>query len=72
MALRKEEIGVNDNSRRHCKFPITTLKFIRAVTPGNVKGEIWDDAFEVSLEEVFSALCVEKSVDIQTRNKQKR
>lgn len=50
LALRKEEIEINDNSRPHFKFPTTTLEFIRANIPGNLKGEIWIDAFEVSRE----------------------
>ena len=48
LALQKEEIGRNENSRPHCKFSITTLEFTKAITPGNTKSEIWDDAFEVS------------------------
>lgn len=48
MELRKEEIGINGNSRPRCKLPITTLEFTKAVTTGNVKSEIWDDVFEVS------------------------
>ena len=57
---RKEEIGINDNSRLHYKFHITVLEFIRAVLPGNVKDEIWDGPFEVSREEFCCALNIKE------------
>ena len=69
---RKEEIGINVNSRFHYKFHITALEFIRAVIPGNVKDEIWDDPFEVSREEFCSALNIKEKCRYSYKKNQKK
>ena len=43
-------------------FPSSVLDFIRFVCPGDIKGEIRDDAYPVSLDEFCNALAIEKAV----------
>ena len=56
LALKKEKIGMNDEGSPHYKFPKSVLDFIRTLIPGNIKGEILDDSYDVSLDEFCEGL----------------
>lgn len=61
VALRKNECGpLTDDSAPCYTFPAIVLEFIRTLVPGDIKGEIWEDAYEVKLNEFCSALCLPK------------
>ncbi|XP_068761607.1 uncharacterized protein [Montipora capricornis] len=52
-ALMKKEVGPED---AEYAFPEVVLKYIRNIAPGDVKGEIREDAFKVTLQDFCSAL----------------
>ncbi|CAH3153227.1 unnamed protein product, partial [Porites lobata] len=52
-SLMRKEIGPSD---AQFSFPSTVLSFIRALVPGDVVGEIREDAFQVSMKDFCTAL----------------
>ncbi|XP_044172502.1 uncharacterized protein LOC122956867 isoform X2 [Acropora millepora] len=54
-ALMGKEIGPED---AEFSFPEEVLMFIRHIVPGNIKGEIREDAFTVSMADFCSALDI--------------
>ena len=62
LALRKKEIGpMNGDELPIYSYPQTVLKFIRAVVPGDIVGEIKDEAYPISLQEFCAGLDIPKN-----------
>lgn len=61
VALRKKNIAVTDeNSLPQYSFPEIVLKYIRLLVPGNIKGELWEDAYELNMGEFCEGLEIPK------------
>ncbi|XP_070574316.1 uncharacterized protein [Ptychodera flava] len=52
-ALYDKEIGPHG---AHYAFPAVILQYLRALLPRNVKGDLWKDAFQVSMEQFVEAI----------------
>ena len=53
----REEIGP-DNPQY--TFPLPLLEYLRAICPGDVKGELKDDAYAVSIDEFCRVVGMER------------
>lgn len=63
VALRKKEIGpLVDDAEPQYSFPSVVLQYIRSLVPENVKGEIWPQAYKVTLEEFCKGMDVPKKM----------
>ena len=55
IAMRENGIG-GDRESPNYAWPTALLDYLRALVPDNVKGEIFENHFEVSLETLLSCL----------------
>ena len=55
----KQKVG-NDVDNPHFGYPEEVLEYIREIVPGNIKGEILETAFVVSLEQFCESLGIPK------------
>lgn len=54
--LYKKNIGANEIDSPKFAYPDLVLEYIREIVPGDIKGEIRDDAYPVKLEQFCIAL----------------
>ncbi|XP_068690360.1 uncharacterized protein [Montipora capricornis] len=59
-ALMRKEIGPED---AEFAFPEVVLDYIRHIAPGDIKGEIREDAYKVSLQDFCSAIDLPRLTD---------
>ena len=60
--LYKAKIGEGEIDSPKYAFPPSVLAYIRHIVPGDVKGEILDDAFVVTMEQFCRALSVPRLI----------
>ena len=61
LALKRKKIGMSDETDSpHYAYPPIVLSYIRNLVPGDIKGELRDDAFKVSLKHFCMALEMKK------------
>lgn len=59
IALRKKKVGpLSEGEEPKYAFPAVVLAFLRSLVPLNVKGELWPDAYRLSLDEFCSGLDI--------------
>ena len=60
IVLYKKSVGKDNIDSPKYAFPVEVLAFIRDIVPGDIKGEIRDDAFVVTLAQFCEALEIPK------------
>ena len=58
--MLKKEDGKQKTDNPSYGFPKELLEFIRTFNPGDVQGEIQDNANNVSMKEFYDALALDK------------
>ena len=64
VALRKKEIGsMIENLQPQYSFSKEVLKLTRAMVPQNITGEVWPNAYKLTLEEFCDGLDIPKLIN---------
>ena len=56
--LYKKDVGMGEIDSPKYAFPASVLAYIRNIVPGDIKGEIREDAFPVTIEQFCDALQI--------------
>ena len=56
ITMYRKNIGINEIDSPKYAFPEPVLNYIRDIVPGDIKGEIRDDAYPVTLTQFCTAL----------------